>query len=712
MFARNAQLAVLLLSAAFVSCTRQDDALSGIGVDGEEVTTTISVKVPELFGSRAVPNIYQSDYDFGDETGIHAPAVTQYLGTSGMPSIGNVDLGDGGHPLSYTVAIYVEKTAAEGEATPAYTLVEQQSQVDVHASEAYFNFRLIKGQTYRIVAYADFSGEAKDSLENISVKPTEALNDELADAFFVSQDFVADEFLGAVLKRPFGKLRLIAHDLDRFSIEEKNKITKIEVRYTNQRMLSVTKFNAVTGEFNYDPNIAATNDTVKARPVSYVQEYEAADTVKTVKTIKDADGNITGNVGAAVFTMYLPANFGTPTDADRTHGTPINDEVEIPQSWMYPFDVTVYYLDDKGVEAKIERSYQFDIPVKRNWLTTVDVKDFWSGNTGVTLSVNPEFEGFINLDPDAYKVDTQAKLRKAVDNIAKSSAKEGTIVLDADIELTGQYGIEIGTYYTSKYTDFSLYKGDPITLHLDLNGHRLSGNYDGVKYSGAVIALYGPHTLIIDDSSADGSGAIEGLEGPVSGKIPPAIISWRYGSTIIINGGKILSAKGQEAVYLCDPLPHMGGYLYGEDYRDANGKAYLNGKPSTLIINGGWFDSVDAVYADETKKALINLFNGGNSGWPNYPRTVEGSPNAMGYGNVHINGGSFVEFNPAKGDNISGLYTVDPETHQHVEREWVDSSKYNVVTSTVNGRTVYNVVHKDYDGNTPETWNNNATLGQ
>lgn len=365
MFTRNAQLAVLLLSAALVSCSQQDDALSGISADGEEITTTISVKSPDVFGSRAVPDIYQSDFNFVDESGIHAPAVNQYIGTSGMPSIGNMDLGDeahAGHPLSYTVAIYIQKTAVAGETTPTYTLVEKQSQVDVHASEALFTFRLIKGQTYRIVAYADYSGAEKSDLENIAVAPTDALNDELADAFFVSQDFVADEFLGTVLKRPFAKLRLIAHDLDRFSVEEKFKITKVEVKYTGQPMLAVTNFNALTGDFNYDINATA-DHTVKAHPVSYAQEYEAD---KTVKKTRDADGNITGNIGAAVFTMYLPANFGTPTNADLTHGTPINDEVKIPQSWMYPFDVTVSYVNEKGEECKIERSYQFDIPVKRN----------------------------------------------------------------------------------------------------------------------------------------------------------------------------------------------------------------------------------------------------------------------------------------------------------------------------------------------------------
>jgi len=703
---RNVLWAVLLLPAAFISCSQQDDVCPGGVADGKEITTTVTVKAPEVFETRSVPDIYQSDYDFGAETGIHAPAITQYLGTSGMPSIGNVDLGDkgephDGHPLTYTVAIYVQKNAAVGETNPTYTLVERQWQEDVKATEAYFNFRLIKGQTYRIVAYADFSGKAKADLENIAVAPTEVLNDELADAFFVSQDFEADDHLGAVLKRPFAKLRLIAHDLDRFSVEEKFKITKVEVKYTKQRMLAVTNFNALTGDFNYNPDATAADYTVKARPVSYVQEYEDD---KTVKKTRDADGNVTGNVGAAVFTMYLPANFGTPAENEPTHGKPINEEVVIPQSWMYPFDVTVSYVNEKGEVRKIERSYQFDIPVKRNWLTTVDVENFWTTNTGVTVSVNPDFEGFIEWKPETHFVTTEEELLDAVKAIEGSAEKEGRIVLGENIEIKGEDGIRLGYYLSSKkngLTNIELSTKDSVTLYLDLNGHKLSAGKSALGTSQALINIYGPHTLIIDDTNEKTDGIIESTYWQT-------IISWRYGANIIINGGKILSHDGAEVVYLADPLPYIGGYVYKEGQEgygyldDEKTKPYLKGKPSTLTINGGWFESVDATYPREIDRVVINVFNGGR-GWPSHPKTNEGSDKAMGYGNVHINGGSFVEFNPEKGDNVSGNYSVD-DSGNHVIKKWVDDTKYKVLTSTVNGKTVYTVVHKDYDGQTPEIW--------
>jgi len=648
---------MLSLSAAFISCS-QDDVLPDGVADGTEITTTVTVKAPEVLESRAVPGIY--GYDTTDPTKVY-----KYSGTSGMPSFGNVDLGQ--HPLSYTVGIYVEKTVA-GATEPTYILVEKQSQVGVKASEAYFNFRLIKGQTYRIVAYADFSSKAKDNLEDITVAPTDALNDELADAFFASENFVADEHLGTILKRPFAKLRLVAHDLDRFSVGELLEITDIEVKYKGQPMLAVNSFNALSGDFNYDADATAEH-TVTAKPVSYAKEYNDKDSIT--------------EAGAAVFTMYLPANFGTPTTEDLGHGESINGEVAIPQSWMYPFDVTVSYKNKKGETKTIDRSFEFDIPVKRNWLTTVDVKNFWTDNTGVTVSVNPDFEGFINATPNTRLVETEEDLMAAVSAIENSVERVGTIVLGKDIAIKGGYGIRLG-YYQSSKTDYKLSPVKPMTLYLDLNGHKLSaGPGDDLKYSHGLINIYGPHTLVIDDTSEEDDGVIESTYWQT-------IISWRYGANIIIDGGTILSHEGAEAVYLADPLPYVGSYVYAPGEEGYNDK-YLDGKPSTLTINGGCFESIDAIYKKETDKCLINLFNGG-SGWPAHPLVAP--QKAIGYGNVHINGGSFVEFDPAKGDNISG----------NAMNTWVDTDKYKVLTSTVNGKTVYTVVHKDYNGNTPELW--------
>lgn len=53
--------AMVFLSSAFVSCSQQDEFLSG--GDGTEITTQISVSVPDLFKSRAVSDVYNEGED-------------------------------------------------------------------------------------------------------------------------------------------------------------------------------------------------------------------------------------------------------------------------------------------------------------------------------------------------------------------------------------------------------------------------------------------------------------------------------------------------------------------------------------------------------------------------------------------------------------------------------------------------------------------------
>lgn len=110
MLNRSIKWSLLILLMALFSCS-QEDILPDDADNGKEITTTVSVQVPELFKSRANnPDVYDSD-------------VT-YLGESGMPSIGNVDLKT--HPLTFTVGIYIDKSEA-GATEPSYVLVSKQA---------------------------------------------------------------------------------------------------------------------------------------------------------------------------------------------------------------------------------------------------------------------------------------------------------------------------------------------------------------------------------------------------------------------------------------------------------------------------------------------------------------------------------------------------------------------------------------------------------
>lgn len=647
MFARSAKLAVLLLSTAFISCSQQDDILTEGATDGTEITTTVSVNVPDVFKSRTVPD---EVYQYGTDT----DKVYKYIGESGMPSIGNLDLKE--HPLSFTVGIYVAKTV-DGETT--YTLVDQQEQKNVSDDKADFNFHLIKGLPYYIVAYADFNNDENTHLQLDKIPVTNELNpelnNELKDAFFANQTFTADDKINVVLKRPFGKLRLLAHDFNTFAAGGVNKITNVEVIYNKPPMLGSTLFNAITGKF--DSEAKADGDVSRnASPVSYALEYN-----------EDGTADYT-----AVFTTYLPVNLGT--SPDPIDYNPVEEGTPVPQSWMFPFDVIVTYTDANGNTRTRKRNFQFEIPVKRNWLTTVDIDNFWTDNSQITVSIDHRFEGFIDYPTtsDEILIDNYPDLRKAIADCHTSSSKEVKIKLINDIKANYTDGLELGCYFTQyvdndgktkrKYTYV-----DGVKVYLNLNGHKIYTPEVSHKDSNtgeivddtwklfsnsnkSLFSIYGACTLIIDDTSKNATGTIEDFyaKGPI-------IAQWRCAGNIIINAGKIICKGEREAIYLGDTPTYLDQGI----------------PPSTLTINGGWFEG-------ERNDCLINLNNGSQAGAPKHE-------NDQGYGVVHINGGSFVNFNPANGDNISGTMT----------NEWVDPTKFTVLTETVDNKTVYTVVPKD-----------------
>lgn len=632
MFARNVKWAMFLLSAALLSCSQQDDIISNDVADGTEITTTVSLAVPDAVGSRTVPDVY-------------ADGSNQYFGGSGEPSVKNVDLGT--HPLYFTVGIYLKKVDTENNTTEWVLVDKQYKQQNngVTDASAYFNFSLLKGQKYYIVAYADFKNVERD-LENIPVVPT--LNDELSDAFYVCEEFTADEALTTVLKRPFGKLRLIARDFNTLAKGEVCKINSIEVTYKDRAVaLDIDRFNAITGNFEKSSGEEGTGTgeetgyTFTALPVVYAQEHQAADAPY-----------------AAVFTMYLPANYGTPVTNSTT------GKLE-PQDWPYPFEVKVNYTNADGQDVDLVRPFDFDIPIKHNWLTTVDVAHFWTDNTGVTVSIDPRFDGSIDYTIPTETVNTYSELTQAVAKIENSDEKTGRIVLGSDIVVAGtgyQKGLRIGYWNLPRDENNkpipTASTKKSVTVYLDLNGHTLSAG-EGVEFTGyGLVTVYGPNTLIIDDTSREADGAIENI----LGKDQQTIIAWRYGANIIINAGTIRNKTYSEDIYLGDDISYVGSVADG----------YLGLTPSKLTINGGWFETVGM---PEGNPVLINLFNG----------KTPVHPDAQGYGQVIIKGGSFVNFDPRKGDNVSGTMT----------NHWVNETTHTVLTETIFGNTVYTVIPND-----------------
>lgn len=632
---------VWLLSAVFLSCSEKELDVTG----GKEITTSVTVEVPEVFRTRAVPAVYPTN-------------VENYLGESGYPSIGNVDLDT--HPLTFTVGVYVEKII---DNTPVYTLVDKQSKLNVADDKADFNFRLMKGQSYRIVAYADFSSNKQENLDNISI--VSVLNDELKDAFFVSQNFTASDNLTVVLKRPFGKLRLIARDFSTFAAGEVLEIETIKVTYgETATALATNSFNAITGKFN--EIIEDVTKEFTASPVSYAKEHEG-DTPY-----------------AAVFTMYLPANFGTEDMSDNY--SPVETGTSVPQSWMYPFDIEVTYKNESDKPTTIKRSFNIDIPVKRNWLTTIDAANFWTDNSNITVSIDHRFEGFIDKKPETVVVKNEAELRTAIKNIKESTNHVGRIVLGADItlgeyhDLYKKYGMEITGKALGTSTD-NPYAYESITVYLDLHGHTIKSSKEYTYYDGceeqyknlyqAVFMVRNNGHLIIEDSDITAAGKIDTQD------IGVPIVYCYNGGKVTVNSGKFCIAQSHPVIYSYDNVKYIDGY--------AEWNVPTNGSPSIITINGGWFENINGLHKTDKdvvySSVLVNVHN-----WTTTENPSE-TPKAPGY--VHMKGGSYMDFNPATGDNV----------WENKTNKWVDDD-HIVLTETVDGRTVYTVVPK----NSPEEY--------
>ena len=270
--------ATMLLS----SCS-SDDALSN---QGSEQKVRITVALPDAVSSRAGGS------------------------DSSLGGISNTD--DEG--VTFSVALY-----HGDKATAAFT---GNKTVNPGENTVTFEPVLVVGETYRIVAYAGFDGSIDMESRGATVNVNNAINDETQDMYFCSTDIVAEAQMSATLKRPYGKLRIIAEDYAELNRQLDKTITGIAVAYKDGRQQT---FNPESGLWEGDYAEA-----------NYTDAW----------TDEDAYANETGDA-RTILVDYIPT------------GVTGDDNVS--------FTVTVTFDDN----TSFTRSFNEDIPVKRNYLTTL-----------------------------------------------------------------------------------------------------------------------------------------------------------------------------------------------------------------------------------------------------------------------------------------------------------------------------------------------------
>lgn len=272
---------------------------------------------------------------------------------SALGALTNVDFSQ--YDLRYQLAVFRIEDGNYVEAvSPQKKIVDSYEPVT-------YSLRLTPNRNYQVVVWADFvrEGEMEDlhydthDFRNITVPELPdkyLLNDESKDAYYISKNFTVEgEIPSLVLKRPFAKLRVVTTDWNYENLEMPDKV---EVTYYGcKRFLSL---DALTGE--------------------------------TTSTDLEADD-------ATVYTALLDKskkNYEKGYDGSDHNRTIVVDYLMTDIENQTPVHMKLRSKDGETVIS--EQDLKTDIPIQRNWLTTI------IGNTlttGATFNVSID-EGFNN----------------------------------------------------------------------------------------------------------------------------------------------------------------------------------------------------------------------------------------------------------------------------------------------------------------------------
>ena len=291
--------------------------------------------------------------------------------------------------LRYTLEVYdVDESGVYGD---SFEPIKDRQVMIVDSYEpVVFALRLAPGRDYHFVVFADFVEEGSaemddkeklllgdglhhrigETLKDISVIE-DAINDETTDAYFATKDLnISNSSIqDIVLKRPYGKVRVIATDLADVNINIDPK--SVKVTYTAEHP---NKFNALTGAID-------TESTV----LTYEAEY-----VDDVRTNMD---NHLYNHGYEQL-ISISEN-GNPY---HSHMTLFTDYILADEEQQHPIHFTMEVFDESNRIIK-ETQFTTDIPVQRNRLTTI-IGNVLTTATTVDIVIDDNFAEEITVDDE------------------------------------------------------------------------------------------------------------------------------------------------------------------------------------------------------------------------------------------------------------------------------------------------------------------------
>ena len=456
-----------------------------------------------------------------------------------------------GANVTFNVALYL---IGGSETVPVYTASDVVSSTGDRTS-ATFEPTLVIGEQYRVVAYAKFDDDTLNG-ELTAINVTPEINNEQKDEYFANTIVTAAPELSATLKRPFGKLRLIAEDLHEAERQYGAEITNVDVTYQYTRPAVFNAYAPLSATDNVY-GVFGEYDVTKAQTLTAAYgEYEA-DT----------------NDSRTIFVDYIPANTGDQ---------------------MMPFTVKVTFANNKTYT----REFRQDIPVRRNWLTTLKGRLF-TIDSDLTLTIEEGFEG-----------ETESNFANDLEWVA---ANGGTVNLTEDITLTEALNVTkdmvinlagktlTGAVNVANGVQVTVNNGKIVNTNREVSGITSNGDLtlNDVEITSA------RHAIRIESGKAVINGGVY-MVAPISKSTLHALNVGDNGTTaeVIIKGGTFIGPKGTMADSGSAVNVRSGSTvaIEGGDFSGGKTKTLANG--GTLTVTGGSFDQNPTAFVANGYKAL------------------------------------------------------------------------------------------------------------
>ena len=559
-----------------------------------------------------------------------------------------------GANVTFNVALYL---IGGSETVPVYTASDVVSSTGNHTS-ATFEPTLVIGEQYRVVAYAKFDGDTLNG-ELTAINVTPEINNEQKDEYFANTIVTAAPELSATLKRPFGKLRLIAEDLHEAERQYGAEITNVDVTYQYTRP---TVFNA------YAP-LSATDNVY-----GVFGEYDVA----TAQTLSAAYGEYEAdtNDSRTIFVDYLPVDLGEQ---------------------MVPFTVKVTFSNGR----EYTRDFRQDIPVKRNHLTTLKGRLF-TMDSELKLTIEEGFEG-----------ETQSNFANDLEWVA---ANGGTVNLTQDITLTKALNItkDMVINLNGHTISAANEKGNGAVIEVaeGVSAKLMGGTIENTTPNGDA-AINSVGNLVLNGVHVEGAPLADGGH--------PEYAVYANGGTLVVEEGtKIESYRGAIRLANGADVTINGGEVKTTLSSGLTSHVvYAYGSNSKLTINNGEFTMNFAPANDSGASvicpagATIDIY-GGNFEFTG-PKGQGGVfQNYMGYGApVNVYGGVYNDATVNK-NLAAGYKTIFADNLYYVLPEAIANAAgtANVTTVTESTSDFATAIATDNGEGTLFMWNDVAYIAK